>query len=83
MHAALATGLDRHGLAAATDPVMFSECSRYIEVGDYLVWPYRGADSVETAFTVSGIAATRQTVYMLRSSPEVAQRGFDARLTRS
>ena len=47
MHAALATGLDRHGLAAATG------------------------------------GTTRQTVYMLRSSPEVAQRGFDARLTRS
>ncbi len=107
MHAALATGLDRDGLAAATagtglwaaarslnealaawaqrhffrdDPGMSGECSRYIAAGDYPAWPYRGADALEAAFTAEGISAIRQAVHMLRSSPEIAQREFDARM---
>jgi hypothetical protein len=107
MHAALATGLDRDGLAAATagtdlwaaarslnealaawaqrhffrdDPGMSGECSRYIAAGDYPAWPYRGADALEAAFTAEGISVIRQAVHMLRSSPEIAQREFDARM---
>ena len=107
MHAALATGLDRDGLAAATastglwaaarrlnealaawaqrhffrdDPEMSSECSRYIAAGYYPAWPYHGADALEAAFTAEGISAIRQAVHMLRSSPEIAQREFDARM---
>ena len=107
MHAVLATGLDRDGLAAATagtglwaaagnlnealaawaqrhffrdDPGMYGECSQYIAAGDYPAWPYRGADALEAAFTAEGISAIRQAVHMLRSSPEIAQREFDARM---
>jgi hypothetical protein len=107
MHAALATGLDPDGLAAATagtglwagarslnealaawaqrhffrdDPEMSGECSRYIAAGQYPAWPYRGADALEADFTTEGVSAIRQAVHMLRSSPEIAQREFDARM---
>ena len=59
---------------------MFDECSRYIETADYPAWPYRGADALERLFATSGITAIQRLVHMLRETPDIAQREFDALL---
>jgi hypothetical protein len=103
-HAALATGLDSQGLAAAAadtaawtnghnlneafaawtqrhynrdNPIIFEECSRYIATGRYPSWPYAGADALERLYGIDGLKSIRQYIYMLRQTPEIAQRQFD------
>jgi TIR domain len=76
LNEALAAWAQRHYYR--DDAVLYQECSRYIEAGDYPDWPYRGADTLERLYAVEGLVAIRRLVHMLRETPRIAQREFDA-----
>lgn len=76
LNEALAAWAQRHYYR--DDAVLYQECSRYIEAGDYPDWPYRGADTLERLYAVEGLAAIRRFLHMLREAPRIAQREFDA-----
>lgn len=53
----------------------------YISSGAYPVWPYRGAEAVESIFATGGTPAVRGWMRFLRDDPENAQRKFDEQVS--
>jgi hypothetical protein len=63
------------------DPTMFEVMTGYINSGEYPEWPYKGAEAIETAFKLGGLARVRRVFTKLREDPQLAQWEFETALT--